>query len=188
MKVALCAFSFSQRPSCYLTTIGMEEIFSPSLLLSLSAPLATVNSPSLHEMLLLCLRGCGIAQGSSTGLQHCHYDFTAPFFTRAEINEESERYACYKNERHGKRFPSRSHSKAERQSETVLQVSSENKVAYGSWRQFLEALPTSDDVIHKCLDLGWNRVSAMVLYDVILDYLVLFKRNISTKKLTFVKC
>lgn len=154
--------NFSQNFSGYLDvcgSVGMEVAFTHSLSvaqllshnhgdrrgilslsssLSLCVPLATVNSPSLHEMLLLCLRGCGIAQGSSTGLQHCHHNFTAPFFTRAEINEESEHCACYKNERNGKRFPSHSHSKAGRQrvseclGETVLQVSSENKVGYMS--------------------------------------------------------
>lgn len=106
--------------------------------LSLSLPLATVNSPSLHEMLLLCLRGSGIAQGSSIGLQHCHHNFTAPFFTRAEINEESEHCTCYENERNGKRFPSHFHSKARRRrasewlGETLLQVSRENKVGFVS--------------------------------------------------------
>ncbi len=134
----LCALSLlSQRPSCYLTTIGMEEIFSPSLLsLSLCASgnskltFSSWNAASVFERLW----NCSGEQHRTAALPPRLY---SPIFHPRRKNEESERYACYKNERHGKRFPSRSHSKAERQSETVLQVSSENKVAYGSWRQFL---------------------------------------------------
>ncbi len=113
-----------------------RNIFSLSPSLSLCASgnskltFSSWNAASVFERLW----NCSGEQHRTAALPPRLY---SPIFTRAEINEESERYACYKNERHGKRFPSRSHSKAEKQSETVLQVSSENKVAYRSWRQFL---------------------------------------------------